>query len=113
MPYLETFLRDVEQERLPALYRQLIPLENGQRTLAERRIGGPWVDVTRERIAQLKGAIADYELIAGKLREGGAPSAPRPLSIAPPRDLRTFSATAPPPRPAPAASPGSPPRRRR
>jgi hypothetical protein len=68
MSYFDIYLRDIEQERLPALHRQLIPLENGERTLAERKPGGLWIDITREAIEQLRSAIAEFELIANKLR---------------------------------------------
>jgi hypothetical protein len=68
MSHLDEYLRDIEQRRLPALRRRLIPLESGERTVAERKSGGPWIDAAQERIEQLRIAIAEFKLAADKLR---------------------------------------------
>jgi hypothetical protein len=68
MSHLDNCLRDIEEERLSVRHRQLVPPENGERALAERKPGEPWVDMTRERIVQLESAIAEFELIADELR---------------------------------------------
>jgi hypothetical protein len=66
--YLDDYLRDIEQKRIPELRSQLAPLESGEMFLGERKGDGQWVDTTQRQIEHLKRAITQYELIARKLR---------------------------------------------
>lgn len=68
MALLDDYLHRIEDHELPALRRQLEPLESGEIHLSERRGTEPWVDATPQWIDHLKKTIGIYEAILEKHR---------------------------------------------
>ncbi|MGD1035892.1 MAG: hypothetical protein ABR878_01605 [Roseiarcus sp.] len=66
---MREYLKDIEEQRIPELRAQLVPLESGEMHLGERKEYGPWVDTTQRDIDRLKKSIVEYERIAADLRK--------------------------------------------
>jgi hypothetical protein len=58
--FMEAFL-DHLREMIVALKKELAPYESGTLRVAQRPPNGEWVDITEERVAQIKREIASVE----------------------------------------------------
>jgi hypothetical protein len=68
MTLMDDYIAGIEKNELPALRKQLAPLESGSMHIGGKKLGGPWVDETQEWIAHLKKTIGIYESIISRHR---------------------------------------------
>jgi hypothetical protein len=71
MPNMDYYTRYIEEVTIPALRKQLEPMEAGMKSGVKYE-PGPWIDTTQADIKRLKEWIAEYEDILHKLRAGEA-----------------------------------------
>jgi hypothetical protein len=72
-PDIESYVRNIEERRLPDLRNQLAELESGRMRLGESKRPGEWVDTTQEYARRLRDLVAEFEDIVATLKAGLTP----------------------------------------
>ncbi len=73
LPFMVEYVRNIEEDELPAMRRDLADMEAGKFKLGESRHPGVWVDTTPQSMKRLREGIAEYEDIVAKLKAGETP----------------------------------------
>lgn len=60
MSYIKEYVRRVEEELLPRAKHLLDVYESGRMSAGQRRLGGPWQDITQEEIDALNLEVEIY-----------------------------------------------------